>query len=579
MVYTLKVTTTTICNPEFSATCAEMSKDFDGMYPTMGRPSIAPERLDRCCCRSSIPFRMNACGWRDSVATVVPVVCGLRDRLGGMEWTRFSERTTAVSCQGEGNAQELMSDEDFTLYPDARLYKNFARHLASIERPNQFVTAMGTANSVAWGPVNEGHTDGSGNFTITGTFAVASIGTYTEKWYVAGGQVGPTLSFPVSPVSSAQIANITHPGWSLTVGDAWKVTITGPLNGPVSVSGTTNGVPWGPSNVGQTDAGGTFSTTGVMGSGSAGSYTETWYVAGVPVGTVFFTVSAVQTVQMFNITRPGNPNFVVGDTWKVTLTGAPNQPVTAAGTANGVAWGPVNEGQSDGGGNFSATGVFGGASIGNYTETWYIAGGQVGPTLSFKVNAVPTAQIANLLHPGWGLAVGDSWKVTVTGPPNQPVTLSGITNGAPWGPSNQGQTDAGGNFSSTGTLPAGSAGVYLEIWYASGIPANPTLAFTISPSVQLTNVTHPGWNFTVGDIWRIVVSGGANQAVLVSGTGTGGAWGPVAMGQTDGGGSFTATGTMTPGSFGTYTETWSVGGILVVCGKQINYYPEPRGLA
>jgi hypothetical protein len=193
-------------------------------------------------------------------------------------------------------------------------------------------------------------------------------------------------------------------------------------------------------------------------------------IAGTPIS---FVVIPALTFQLTNASRPGSP-FVAGDTWQVTITGGPNQPVAVAGTTNGSAWGPVAMGQTDASGHFTKTGTIG--ATGNYTETW-TAGGVTAGTVTFTVNPVPTVQISNVTHPGsTTFAVGDTWKVTISGAANQAVTVTGTTNGNPWGPVAMGQTDNTGNFSRTGVIAAN--GSYTEIWSLGGVMAIPAISFT-----------------------------------------------------------------------------------------------------
>lgn len=96
-----------------------------------------------------------------------------------------------------------------------------------------------------------------------------------------------------------------------------------------------------------------------------------------------------------------------------------------------------------------------------------------------------------------------------------------------------------------------------------------TLLPTVSPTVQLNNLTHPGnMHFLVGDSFQVVVHGGANQAVTASATQDGVFLGNTSYGSTNASGNFTLTGVMsaTPSTvtlspFETWTETWYVGGV------------------
>lgn len=91
----------------------------------------------------------------------------------------------------------------------------------------------------------------------------------------------------------------------------------------------------------------------------------------------------------------------------------------------------------------------------------------------------PTAQLANVSRPGQNFQVGDSWKLTITGTPNSPVSDSASQNGQSLGTSSYGSTNANGNFSLTGTFANGTVGSWSEQWDVGGVAA-PVLSFTIS---------------------------------------------------------------------------------------------------
>jgi len=344
------------------------------------------------------------------------------------------------------------------------------------------------------------------------------------------------------------------------VGDTWQADVAGGPNQTVIVNGTYNGTPWS-APVGQTNTGGYFSLGGTMVGGQVGNWTETWLVGGVQVGpTSVFTVFSQPTVQFTNLTRPGNTsNLQLGDNWRIDVAGRPNQPVSVSGTFNGTPWG-AGLGSTDGNGNFSLSGTISAGTGGNWSETWSVGGVQAAPIILFTV--APTVQITNLTHPGnsTNFLVGDSWRINVAGIPNQPVSVNGTFNGAPWG-TNLGSTDGSGNFSFSGTMSAGTTGNWTETWSVGGTQATPVLSFTVSPTVQIANLTHPGntSSLAVGDNWQITVAGRPNQPVSVTGTFNGTPWG-ASVGQTDGNGNFTLNGTMAAGQTGNWTETWSVAG-------------------
>lgn len=61
------------------------------------------------------------------------------------------------------------------------------------------------------------------------------------------------------------------------------------------------------------------------------------------------------------------------------------------------------------------------------------------------------------------------------GAPNQPVTVM-MPPGSPY---TFGNTDGSGNWSTSGSWVAGNAGSYTEYWAVGGVPAMPTVIFTV----------------------------------------------------------------------------------------------------
>jgi hypothetical protein len=246
--------------------------------------------------------------------------------------------------------------------------------------------------------------------------------------------------------------------------------------------------------MGSTDASGTFSISGSMPLGTLGNWTEAWYVGGrqaMPV--LAFTVTVVPTLQFSNLTGSSNTAFHVGDAFKITITGAPNQPVTMVGAFNGTA---INGtmGSTDTSGTFSVSGSMPPGALGNWMETWYVEGVQVTPVLAFTVIARPTLQFTNLTGASnTALRVGDAWKIIITGAPNQPVTMTGTFNGVPTG-GTMGSTDAGGTYSLSGAMGSGVVGTWIETWYVGGVAAIAPLSFTVTssePAKQFTYRTGP----------------------------------------------------------------------------------------
>jgi hypothetical protein len=104
------------------------------------------------------------------------------------------------------------------------------------------------------------------------------------------------------------------------------------------------------------------------------------------------------TVNLTNVTHPNlTPNFAVGDTFQITIHGAPNQPVNLTQTANGST-GTSYMGNTDAYGIFTMTGVEQTGNIGSYTQVWSVGGVQAGSAISFMVGQLGggTASITDL---------------------------------------------------------------------------------------------------------------------------------------------------------------------------------------
>ncbi len=90
------------------------------------------------------------------------------------------------------------------------------------------------------------------------------------------------------------------------------------------------------------------------------------------------------TVRLTNATHPGNPNFVFGDHFELTITGAPDQPVSVKTTFNGQTdWGPII-GRTDRAGEWSITGHFNPADFGDWDEAWTV-GSRLNDPIHFAV--------------------------------------------------------------------------------------------------------------------------------------------------------------------------------------------------
>lgn len=94
------------------------------------------------------------------------------------------------------------------------------------------------------------------------------------------------------------------------------------------------------------------------------------------------------TVQLTNLTRGGS-NFIVGDDWRVDITGPPSQEVKVTATQNGNPLGTTSYGYTDGSGQFQLSGFMDAGAIGNWSQVWSVGDVPAVPTLNFSVTQPP----------------------------------------------------------------------------------------------------------------------------------------------------------------------------------------------
>ena len=196
----------------------------------------------------------------------------------------------------------------------------------------------------------------------------------------------------------------------------------------------------------------------------------------IPTNLGSITVSAAPSVTLTNTSRTNsNSTFYVGDSYSLTLSGPPNQPVTLNYTLNGLGSSGLSEGMTNASGVFTLSGTEPSANIGSWTEQWFVGGVAAAPVLSFSVFALPAVQLSVSPYTGTTFQVGDSYTFTVTGPPSQPVTMTLNGTNSPMG-----STNAQGTLTIPGTW--GAAGNYTETWYVGGVAATPVLTFSVLPT-------------------------------------------------------------------------------------------------
>jgi hypothetical protein len=123
----------------------------------------------------------------------------------------------------------------------------------------------------------------------------------------------------------------------------------------------------------------------------------------------------------------------------------------------------------------------------------------------------------------------------------------------------QGSTFQGQTIQTPVDLEAIPTGLPVQYYQAQAAPAAASGSVPVSASIQ--NQSRPGQPFQVGDTWLITVTGPANSPVSNTATQNGNLLGTTPYGSTDGSGNFTLSGQMTAGTVGSWTESWSVGGV------------------
>ena len=180
------------------------------------------------------------------------------------------------------------------------------------------VTAYPLQNGAPRAAFDLGRTDAAGNLDWDSYWEPVDAGGWTISLYATpttGGMIaGPQISFNVGSappyytlppgdngltsgfsqfapghtpaaggglIVSVTLANNANPG-SIVYhpGDYWTLHITGPANGAVVVTASLNGALLGSATLGNTDASGTFTTTGQVSASDIGAWVETYTVGG-----------------------------------------------------------------------------------------------------------------------------------------------------------------------------------------------------------------------------------------------------------------------------------------------------------
>jgi len=288
------------------------------------------------------------------------------------------------------------------------------------------------------------------------------------------------LSVSASAAATTVQISVTGPqsGSTYYVGDSYTFTVTGAANAAVSV--TSNGTNY---PEGTTNSSGVYTLSGSWSSGAVGSYTQTWYVAGVAAPTYTVTIKSLPTPTVsWSVTGPqSGSTYYAGDSYTVTVTGAPNASVYCI--SNGAKYVYANTNSS---GVFTLSGTWPSGTNGSYTQTWYVAN-VAGATYTLSVLALPTPTVQiSVTGPQSGSTyyVGDSYTFTVTGAPNASVSV--VSNGTPTQYSN---TNSSGVFTLSGTWPPQSiVGSYTQTWYVANVAAT-TYTLTLAPVINGLSLT------------------------------------------------------------------------------------------
>lgn len=289
-----------------------------------------------------------------------------------------------------------------------------------------------------------------------------------------------------SPLWAATVTlSVTGPqsGSTYYAGDSFTVTVTGAANSTVTV--VQNG---GISTVmGTTNGSGVLSLSGTWGSGDIGSYSQVWSVAGVSAPTLSFTVNALPNVTAsLSVSGPqSGTTYYVGDSFTLTVTGAPNTPVYVV--ENGSLSGQM--GTTNSSGVWTTTSTWTPPYANTYTQVWQVAG-KSAPTLSFTVKPVTAALSVSGPQSGTTYYVGDTFTLTLNGPPNSAVYV--LQNGSM--SAQMGTTTSGGVLTITATWAAGDIGNYTQTWQIGGLTATPSLSFSVVavPNYVISGTTGVG---------------------------------------------------------------------------------------
>ena len=195
-------------------------------------------------------------------------------------------------------------------------------------------------------------------------------------------------------------------------------------------------------------------------------------------------IASAQTALWLSVTGPqSGSTYYVGDSFSLTITGAPYAAVTVA-TPGST---PYLYGYTDWSGTWAVNGYWPAQYAGCYTQTWAVAG-VAAPTLSFCVQPLPSPTLSlsvNGPQSGSTYYVGDSFTLNVSGAPNAPVTVAG-PGGTPY---TFGYTDGNGNWSVSGSWSPANIGCFTQYWSVAGMPAPPLSFCVLAPPPSISGIS------------------------------------------------------------------------------------------
>ena len=210
----------------------------------------------------------------------------------------------------------------------------------------------------------------------------------------------------------------------------------------------------------------------------------------------------------------------------------------------------VNIGTADEAGNWSMSGTFTDAMSGSWYMAW-IVGTYRGASTSFVFNAANSQGVVSTAPVNMDLGQAN-YQLAANQVPTQQAPTATVQTLA------QQLAAAGLVMSPSGQLvtPAAAA--------AEAAASASTRSIQGTGTLRLTNLTSGNASsFQVGDKWQISITGASpNKPVIVTGT-QNGKTSTTPMGTTDASGNWAITGTMDASTVGSWSEQWSVGGVVI----------------